>query len=60
MKPEHIELYRNECEAKHVLAMPTKEARREYLSMVEKNRGVEARKYLEKEIIRLHKKGKGE
>lgn len=58
MKPEHIELYRNETEARHVLAMPTKEARREYLAMVEKNRGVQAREYLEKEIMRLYRESK--
>lgn len=56
MKPEHIELYRNECEAREVLRMPTKEARREYLELVEKRRGAQAREYLEKEIMRLHKK----
>lgn len=58
MKTEHIELYRNTCEAKHVLNMPTKEARREYLGMVEKKRGLEARKYLEKEIMRLYRESK--
>lgn len=58
MKPEHIELYRNECEAREVLRMPTKEARREYLGMVEKKRGIEAREYLEKEIMRLYRESR--
>lgn len=60
MKPEHIELYRNETEARHVLAMPTKEVRREYLAMVEEKRGAQAREYLEKEIMRLYNKGKAQ
>jgi hypothetical protein len=58
MKPEHIELYRNTCEARHVLNLPTKEARRAYLDMVEKKRGAQARKYLEDEVMRLHRAAK--
>lgn len=58
MKPEHIELYRNECEAREVLRMPTKEARRQYLRMVEEKRGIQAREYLEKEIMRLYRESR--
>jgi len=50
--------YRNECEAREVLRMPTKDARREFLSMIEKKRGKEARQYLEAEIMKQWKEGK--
>lgn len=53
-----IELHRNTCEARHVLALPTKEARREYLNQVEKKRGAQARQYLEDEVMRLHRAAK--
>jgi hypothetical protein len=56
MKPEHIELYRNE--ARHVLNLPTKEGRRAYLDMVEKKRGKQAREYLEDEAMRLYRAGR--
>lgn len=55
MTPYKTEQYRNECEARHVLAMPTLEERRTYLSAVEKRRGKQSRKYLESEILRQHR-----
>lgn len=55
MTPQQVEFYRNACEARHVLTMPTKEERRGYLAGVEQRRGIEARKYLEKEIMKQWK-----
>ena len=38
--------WRAECEARHVLAMPDKQVRREYLAAVEKKRGADGGKAL--------------
>lgn len=38
--------YRAECEARHILAMPSKEQRREYLALTSRRRGVEAGNWL--------------
>ena len=48
----YTDQHRLQCEARHVLAMPTKEARQEYLALVEKRRGHPARMILEKEALR--------
>lgn len=50
--------YRKECEARHVLSWPAKQARRDYLDMVEKKRGGAARKDLEREMMRQWKESK--
>lgn len=49
------EQFRNECEARHVLKMPTIAQRRQYLAGVGAKRGIEAQRYLEAEIMRQHK-----
>lgn len=54
----YTDQYRIQCEARHVLAFPTREDRREYLGMVEKKRGEPARRILEQEIMKQWKEGK--
>ena len=46
---------RRRCEAKYVLAMPLLEQRRDYLSRIEKARGIAGREYLEAEIRKVWK-----
>ena len=58
MSQSETEEFRRACEARHVLNMPTKEARRQYLRMVEEKRGIQAREYLEKEIMRLYRESR--
>lgn len=55
MSQNDIERHRLSCEARHVLAFPTREARRQYLDMVEKKRGEPARRILEREIMKQWK-----
>lgn len=38
--------WRQECEARHILAMPDKQARRDYLASVQKRRGDKAHQQL--------------
>lgn len=40
--PTYTERYRHECEVQEVASMPSNEARREYLALVEKKRGINA------------------
>lgn len=47
-----------ECEARHVLNLPTKAARHSLLDVIEKKRGPEARKALEDRIMTLWKLGR--
>lgn len=54
--PTWTEQHRLECEARHVIKMPTLQDRRAYLERVELKRGKEARKYLEQEILKQWKK----
>lgn len=54
MTPEQTERHRNECEARHVLAMP-RHQRKPWLDAIGKRRGQEAQKYLEDEVIRQHR-----
>lgn len=49
---------RKECEARHVLSWPAKQARRDYLDLVEKKRGFAARQELEREMMRQWKEQK--
>lgn len=44
------EAWRLECEARHVLALPSRRLRREYLLRIEQRRGLEARMTLEARI----------
>lgn len=52
------EAYRKECEARFILSWPTKQARRDYLDMVEKKRGAAARQELEREMMKQWKESK--
>ena len=49
--------WRAECEARHILNMPTKAARHEQLALVEKHRGGAGRKELEDRIMELWRLG---
>ena len=49
------ERYRHWCEARRILRLPTREQRQEWLAAIEKRRGIEARKELEKTMLRLHR-----
>lgn len=40
------------CEAQYVLAKRSKEARQDYLALVEQKRGIDGKKQLETEIMR--------
>jgi len=51
----YTDQHRLECETRHVLGFPTREARRQYLDMVEKKRGEPARRILEREIMKQWK-----
>lgn len=53
------EAWRAECEARHVLLMPTKLARLEYLGRVEKRRGAESRAALEAAVMGLWRAMRG-
>jgi hypothetical protein len=44
--------WRHECEARHIVDMPSLSARREYLAHVERKRGIEAANKL-KNTVRL-------
>lgn len=46
------EQYRHECEAERILRLPSRAARKEWLDAIEKRRGAEARRALEKTILR--------
>ena len=50
------EQYRRECEARHVISMPTLEDRRGHLERIGIKRGEAARKQLEQEILKQWKK----
>lgn len=58
MTPAETEKHRKECEARTVLSWEFSK-RRPYLDLVEKKRGVAARKELELEIRRQHNLAKG-
>ena len=45
--------YRAEMEATHILNLPTKEIRLNFLEAIEKRRGTKARKELEERILKL-------
>lgn len=45
--------WKDECEARHILNLPTKAARIELLNGIEKRRGPDARRELEVRILRL-------
>ena len=45
--------YRAETEALHILNLPTKEIRLNFLEAIEKRRGTSARKELEERILKL-------
>ena len=45
--------YRAEMEATHILELPTKEIRLNFLEAIEKRRGTKARKELEERILKL-------
>ena len=45
--------WRGECEARHILNLPTKSARIELLDQIEKRRGPDARRELEVRILTL-------
>ena len=53
--PTWTEAWRLECEARAVLKMPTREARRDYLASIEKLRGAPGRQRLEAAIMGAHK-----
>lgn len=48
------EEWRAECEARHVLAMPTKRHRHDYLNRVMSKRGKPARDRLEADVWRVY------
>lgn len=45
--------WKDECEARHILNLPTKAARIELLDQIEKRRGADARRELEVRILTL-------
>ncbi len=47
------EAWRAECEARHVLNLPSKQRRRAYLDMVEQRRGADSPKALERLVVLL-------
>lgn len=49
------EKYRHWCEARRILRLPTREQRQEWLAAIEKRRGIDARKALEKSMLRLRR-----
>lgn len=49
------EEFRHECEARAILAMPTKGARQGMLNLVEERRGTEARRRLERTMLVMWK-----
>ena len=49
------EQFRHECEARRILALPSREERREWLEAIEKRRGVQARQALEVTIRRIYR-----
>lgn len=51
--PSDSKEWLQECEARHILNIPTKPARIELLNLIEKQRGAEARKELEARIMAL-------
>lgn len=51
--PSDSKEWLQECEARHILNIPTKPARIELLNLIEKQRGAEARKELEARILAL-------
>jgi hypothetical protein len=55
---EDTEKWRAECEARHCLDYYSLEERREYLTLVQKHRGQEGRKYLEDAILKEWQKRK--
>lgn len=54
---QDIEKFRNECEARWVLALP-KPQRKPWLDSIGKKRGEPAQKYLESEVIRQYRLAK--
>lgn len=49
------ERYRHWCEARRILALPDKPSRADWLAAIEKRRGIDARRALEKTMLRLHR-----
>lgn len=47
--------FRHECEARAILAMPTKGARQGMLNLIEEMRGTEARRRLERTMLVMWK-----
>ncbi len=52
------EQFRAECEARHVLKLPSIHHRKDYLQKVEKKRGSEAARKLESDMLQQAKRGK--
>lgn len=48
-----------ECEARHILNMPSKPVRLEFLDKIEKRRGLAARRDLEQRIMDLWRRDRG-
>lgn len=57
--PSDSKEWLQECEARHILNIPTKPARIELLNLIEKQRGAEARKELEARIMALWQMSRG-
>lgn len=57
--PSDSQEWLKECEARHILNMPTKAARVAMLDSIEKKRGPEARRELEVRILTLWELSKG-
>lgn len=57
--PSDSQEWREECEARHILNMPTKAARIAMLDGIEKKRGPDARRELEVRILTLWQLSKG-
>jgi hypothetical protein len=51
------EAWRHECEARHILALPTLPERRAWLEAIEKRRGTDAVKALRRTMLALHEAG---
>lgn len=48
--PSDSEAWRRECEIRSILAMPSREHRRAHLDLIQRHRGIPARRALEKQI----------
>lgn len=57
--PSDSKAWKEECEARHILNMPTKAARLELLEQIEKRRGADAAKELRQRVLLLWELTKG-